>query len=36
MNNRRMPLDCAKATMEEVGIPISKHILLTALDIKKM
>ncbi len=29
------PVNCAKATMEEAGIPIGKHILLTDLDIKK-
>ena len=29
------PVNCAKATMEEAGIPIGKHILLTELDIKK-
>ena len=29
------PVNCAKATMEEAGIPYSKHILLTDLDIKK-
>ncbi|TQD24504.1 zinc-binding protein [Methanolobus vulcani] len=29
------PLNCAKATMEEAGIPIGKHILLTDMDIKK-
>ncbi|MBP1909966.1 putative zinc-binding protein [Methanolobus bombayensis] len=29
------PVNCAKATMEEAGIPIGKHILLTDMDIKK-
>lgn len=29
------PLNCAKATMDEAGIPIGKHILLTDMDIKK-
>jgi uncharacterized metal-binding protein len=29
------PVNCAKATMEEAGIPIGRHILLTDLDIKK-
>ncbi|MDK2947507.1 MAG: hypothetical protein PWQ63_667 [Methanolobus sp.] len=29
------PLNCAKATMDEAGILIGKHILLTEMDIKK-
>ncbi len=29
------PLKCTKATLEHAGIPISKHIVLTELGIKK-